>query len=202
MRLAFRPLTPERWADLEALFGPDKGANSGCWCMWWRLTRSVWDDMGKARRKAAFRRIVRSSEVPGLLAYGDGRAVGWCAIAPRRASPSLERSRVTAAVDRASVWSITCFYIDPAFRRRGLMRRLIEAATDHARRSGARIVEAYPHEPRRRTGSGEVFTGLASTFRTCGFVEVARRSPTRPLMRRTLDAQAAPSRSSRRATRA
>ena len=33
------PLTPERWADLEELFG-ENGACGGCWCMWWRLKRS------------------------------------------------------------------------------------------------------------------------------------------------------------------
>ena len=33
--LDFRPLTPDRWKDLEALFGKH-GATGGCWCMWWR----------------------------------------------------------------------------------------------------------------------------------------------------------------------
>ena len=31
-----RPLTAERWADFEKLFGP-RGAYAGCWCMWPRL---------------------------------------------------------------------------------------------------------------------------------------------------------------------
>jgi hypothetical protein len=34
--LAFHPLTPERWHDLEQLFGT-RGACGGCWCMWWRV---------------------------------------------------------------------------------------------------------------------------------------------------------------------
>ena len=32
LTLAFHPVTPDRWPDLERLFGPH-GANSGCWCL-------------------------------------------------------------------------------------------------------------------------------------------------------------------------
>jgi hypothetical protein len=48
-------------------------------------------------------------------------------------------------------------------------------------------VEGYPEEP--RSGSAPdlfVFTGLASAFRQAGFVEVLRRSETRPIMRFTI----------------
>lgn len=37
--LEFHALTPQRWDDFEKLFG-EKGAYGGCWCMWWRTTRS------------------------------------------------------------------------------------------------------------------------------------------------------------------
>lgn len=52
---------------------------------------------------------------------------------------------------------------------------------------GARIVEGYPVEPVK----GDMppvyaYTGLASAFRSAGFVEVARRSATRPIMRYTI----------------
>ena len=33
LALDIQPLTPDRWSDLEALFGK-QGAYSGCWCMW------------------------------------------------------------------------------------------------------------------------------------------------------------------------
>jgi len=36
--LEFRPVTLKQWPDLQELFGPN-GADSGCWCMWWRQTR-------------------------------------------------------------------------------------------------------------------------------------------------------------------
>jgi hypothetical protein len=60
------------------------------------------------------------------------------------------------------------------------------AAVVRAVRHGATIVEGYPVEPRQGT-TADVFawTGLASTFRRAGFVEVARCSETRPIMRWT-----------------
>ncbi len=184
--LIFHPLTPDRWDDLEALFGPERGAGSGCWCMWWRVTRKEWEAMGKAKRKVAFRKLVKSGAVPGILAYRGAKPVGWCAIAPRETTPSLDRSRVAKPVDDSPVWSITCFYIDRAVRERGVMAALIEAACDHAARNGATLVEAYPIEPARSLEWGEGFVGIASAFSACGFSEVARRTPTRPVMRRAL----------------
>ena len=47
----------------------------------------------------------------------------------------------------------------------------------------SRTVEACPIEPARPLIWGEAFVGIASVFRQAGFDEVARRSPTRPLMR-------------------
>jgi hypothetical protein len=50
-----------------------------------------------------------------------------------------------------------------------------------------RLVEAYPVEPRDgRMPPAFAWTGIASAFQACGFVEVARRSATRPFMRRAL----------------
>jgi hypothetical protein len=61
---------------------------------------------------------------------------------------------------------------------------LLEAAVRFAADRGADIVEGYPVEPATRQADPFVWTGLASAFRRAGFREVARRSPTRPIMRR------------------
>ena len=50
--VAIHPLTPQRWADLERLFGAN-GACGGCWCMWWRLKRPEFDaGKGEGNRAA------------------------------------------------------------------------------------------------------------------------------------------------------
>ncbi len=183
-KLEFHPLTPDRWPDLERLFG-ERGACGCCWCIWWRLKRSAFERQKGARNKKAFRELVRKVDPPGLLAYVSGQPVGWCAVAPRESFPVLERSRTLRRVDDQAAWSVACFFVARPFRRRGLSVRLLRAAVDYAKARGARIVEGYPVEP-RKTSMPDAFawTGLVATFRRAGFKEVLRRSPSRPIMRK------------------
>ncbi len=176
------PLTPDRWHDFVRLFGRN-GACAACWCMWWRLPLRKWTRQKGAGNRRAIRRIVRSGEPPGVLAYLDGEPVGWCAVAPRAAYPRLARSRRFPPVDDQPVWSVTCFFVAKSHRRCGVSLALLEAAVEFAGRRGARIVEGYPTEPGKDQPDVFVYTGLASTFRQLGFEEVARRAPCRPIMR-------------------
>ncbi len=189
LALEFHPLTPERWKDLEALFG-EQGACGGCWCMWWRLKRSqFWKQTGEGNKKA-LKGIVDSGETPGLLAYAKGQPIAWCSVAPREAYPVLNRSRVLKRIDDQPVWSVVCFFVAKPFRRKGVTVKLLKAAVEYAKEHGARIVEGYPVEPKKtRMPDGSAFTGLASAFRKTGFVEVLRRSETRPIMRYSIEEQ-------------
>ncbi len=180
------PVTRDRWQDIEALFG-EEGAYGGCWCMWWRLKRSEFARQVGQGNKEAMRKIVDSGEVPGLLAYADGRPIAWCSVQPREAFPALDRSRNLKRVDDKPVWSIVCFFIDKSFRRRGVMAQLLRAAIQHAREQGARIIEGYPVEVTRALSGYSGYTGVVSTFRKAGFVEVARRSEKQPIMRYSVE---------------
>jgi GNAT superfamily N-acetyltransferase len=157
--------------------------------MWWRLPRARWTAGKGPGNRRALRRIVEAGGVPGLLAYDGDEPVGWVAVEPREAYPVLGRSRTLAAVDGQPVWSVPCFFVGRARRGTGVTRALLEAAVRHARSRGARIVEGYPVEYRGGVADAWVFTGAASTFRKAGFREVARRSPTRPIFRKTLRAR-------------
>ena len=65
MRLALHPLTPERWGDLVDLFGPERGGNSGCWCMWWRMAGADWKAVPRDEKRDRFRVIVEAGPPPG-----------------------------------------------------------------------------------------------------------------------------------------
>ena len=152
--------------------------------MVWRLSPRQWTAGKGARNRRAMRRLVESGARPGVLAYRGGKAIGWCAIAPRRDYRALARSRVLAPIDDEPVWSISCLFIRKEERRTGLSVRLLRAAVEFAARRGARIVEGYPIEPAmERTPDPFVWTGIPSSFRKAGFKEVARRSRSRPIMR-------------------
>ena len=181
------PLTPDRWSDLETLFG-ERGACAGCWCMYWRLPRAGYEAGKGASNRRAFRRIVGSGHVPGVLAYADGQPVGWCAVGPRESFPTLERSRTLRPVDDRPVWSVTCFFIARPRRRQGLSVRLLDAAVAYARTQGATVVEGYPSVPRKGSRLADAFawTGVVRTFERAGFREAARPSEARRIMRKAL----------------
>jgi len=62
---------------------------------------------------------------------------------------------------------------------------MLEAAAEFAQANGASIVEGYPVQPsNERAPDPFIWTGTASAFQKAGFKEVARRSATRPIMRR------------------
>jgi GNAT superfamily N-acetyltransferase len=152
--------------------------------MWWRLKRSEFDRQRGAENCQAFQDIVIAGPPPGILAYHDALPIGWCCIAPREEFPALERSRILKRVDDQPVWSVVCFFIQKTYRHQGLTAALIQAAVQYATEQGARIVEGYPEEPLQGSAPDPfVFTGLASSFRKAGFIEVLRRSEKRPIMR-------------------
>jgi len=184
---AVHPATAERWVDLERLFGP-KGACGGCWCMWWHQTAKEYDAGHGDRNRESLKEMVEGGREPGLLAYAGEQAVGWCALGPRTGYERLGRTRTLQAVDDQPVWSVVCFFVARPFRRQGVTMALLAAAIDYAAAHGATILEGYPVDKPEGVATPDVYgyPGMASTFRALGFVEAARREPTRPIMRRSI----------------
>ena len=181
--IAFAPVTKDRWSEFETLFG-ERGACGGCWCMLWRLSRKQFESQKGAGNRRAIKAIIQAGKTPGIIAVSRGRPVAWCSVAPREHFPALGRSRILKPLDDLPVWSITCLFVAKKCRRAGISARLIAAAVKHVKQQGGTIVEAYPIEPKKENMPDVfVWTGLASAYVKAGFVECARRSETRPIMR-------------------
>jgi len=180
-----RPLTSATWADLEAVFGlPSGSIVRGCWCMHYRKTGTLaWTP---AENKSALRDLVDSGVIPGLIGYLDDRPAGWISLGPRSEYLRLRRSPVMKPVDDTDVWSVVCSYVPRMYRGRGLQHRLLAAAIDFARQTGVGLLEAYPVDKPERSHDDFMFFGSRSLYERAGFVEVARRSPTRVVMRLAL----------------
>jgi GNAT superfamily N-acetyltransferase len=165
------PLTPERWPDVTALF--DEGGDpKSCSCMFWRVRSKDWTFANAAEARDGLHALVqaRRDPAPGLLAYADGRVVGWVSVAPREDYERLTSSRVRPTIDDTPVWSIVCFVVSRSARGQGLTTRLLDAAMDYAAERGAPALEAYPVD----VGEGRVpaalgYTGLLPTFLAAGF---------------------------------
>lgn len=193
MDLTFKPLSTKTWKDFEILLG-ERGACGGCWCMSWRLRQKEFEKKKGAGNKRTMKKLTADKEQIGLIGYVGKNPVGWCAFAPREKYVRLENSKVLARLDNEPVWSISCFFINKEFRRHGFStemlkgvicfcRKLNEAKSRSARKK-VKILEGYPTVPySENIPAAFAWTGIPSAFIYAGFVDAARRSKTRPIMR-------------------
>lgn len=175
-------VTANRWADLVELFerrGP-RGSwprTSACYCMFWRLQPPDYEAAFRQRslenrsggpNKEAMSRLVACGGVPGLLAYRDGRPVGWASLSPRSELVRLEHSPQLRPADDADderTWSISCLYVERAAWRTAVGTGLLAAAIERAVVHGARTVEGYPV----KAPSVDPYTGYDTMFARAGF---------------------------------
>src|SRR5262245_49080930 len=104
MALTLRPLTPERFGDLETNVEA-KGCSvaRGCWCMYYRvsgkgdLTRP--SESQRRNSKSALKALAAKDPPPGLIGYRGRTPVGWISLGPRADYAKLARSPVMKPVD-------------------------------------------------------------------------------------------------------
>ncbi|AZO14293.1 MULTISPECIES: GNAT family N-acetyltransferase [unclassified Mesorhizobium] len=191
MSMTIAPLTPERWADFEDLFGK-QGACYGCWCTHFRLAPAERRASDKERNKDLIKARIEAGPPPGLLAFEDGKAVGWMQVGPRADVPEWNnQGRGSAPIDPAdagdpAVWAISCFFIRVKARGRGVSHRLVAGGIAFARENGARLLEACPIDLSRDSRSIGLFVGSSRVFEKAGFERLVERKPGRPLMRLVL----------------
>lgn len=191
MKITVRPLTPDRWADLEALFSAKGCAVArGCWCMYYRRSGSRGPLPAGITRaqanRAELKALVESGEPPGLIGYQGKVPVGWVSLGPRNDYARLRRSSVMKAVDELPVWSIICFVVPTQYRGQGVARALLDGAIAYARKRGVALLEAYPVDKPDRSSDDSMWFGAKSMYDSAGFEEVVRRKRNRPIVRRTV----------------
>ena len=187
MRLTLQPLTPERWPDLEALFGA-RGCSvaRGCWCMFYRRRGDARPAPGVTRReqnRAELKSLSAADPPAGLIGYRGATPVGWISLGPREDYRKLENSPVMKPVDEKRVWSIVCFVVPAQYRRQGVAKALLEGAIRFARKRKVKLLEAYPVDKRGESADDSLWFGPMSLYDAAGFEEIARRKPTRPVVR-------------------
>lgn len=188
------PATSDRWADLLPIFG-GTGTNH-CWCQYWRLTSGDYARTSFPEREELLHEQSRGEPPPGMVAYLDGQAVGWCGFGPRQEMGRLVRSRTIPKVDDQPVWAVFCFLVRPGYRRRGVGQALLQGVINEARRRRVPGLEAYPVDTGgRRIQTTAAYVGTVSMFEAAGFRRVVvtdARSDHLPrvLMRLELSARA------------
>lgn len=182
-----QPVSSGNLAALERLFGR-AGASNGCWCAYWILGPD-YHRRDRALNREMLREAASTGPAPGLLAFEAGAdpstaaAVGWARLTLRSELTWLNRTRALAPVDEWPVLALPCFYVARGHRGKGVTAALIAAAASEAVARHAPGLEAYPVDASLPGATRNAFTGYLRDFTAAGFHEVARRSPTRPIVR-------------------
>lgn len=201
-----RPLTDRdlRVAPLDAALFPRwaalfEAAHSPCYCRYWHFTGNKNDwlaravDGGSANRAEQKAAIAEGGPAAsGLVAIdtssNEEPVVGWMKLAPRAALPKLRGLSVYRAHDLGSdegVFSVGCFLVHPAYRRRGVARALLGAAPAFVRARGGTSIEAYPRRSREELHDEEALMGYESLFVELGFIPFGGEAPY-PVLRRSV----------------
>jgi GNAT superfamily N-acetyltransferase len=178
-RVEVHPATESRFDDVAAILAPKKQDAPVCWCLNYRVPNAEYNRLRGASRPERLRRFLHDEPAPGVIAYVDGTAAGWCGFGARATLPRLVNSRTIPKIDEEAVWSIICFVIRPPYRREGLSRQLLDGAIGYARACEVPILEAYPVDTAGTHISPTlIYMGTTSLFEAAGFERVQPTSST------------------------
>ncbi len=180
--IVVEPLAERHLAGFAKLF---EGASSSCFCRYWHFTgtKNEWldrcanrPDENLAEQSQAV--VRRDPSASGLVALEAGAVVGWMKLAPRESLPKLTALPVYRhLVAEPGTWTIGCFVVDPAVRRRGVARALVRAAEAHVADQGGWAIEAHPRRSTEPLHDEEAWQGPERLFVELGFAAIHDVSP-------------------------
>jgi ribosomal protein S18 acetylase RimI-like enzyme len=187
--ITIRDLTPDTVGEYQDFFDHhafrDYPVWQSCYCMETHRTgtEEEWAARTAADNRADMTAMIGQNEVSGLLAYADGKAVGWCNYGESTRLGGLVHRFGLEAADHEGVGSVACFVIAAPYRGHGVASKLLDAALDRLRRRGLRAVEAYP--ARAEDSAQANYRGPLSMYLRAGF-EPYRETDSHLIMRKSL----------------
>jgi ribosomal protein S18 acetylase RimI-like enzyme len=182
--LEVRALVPSDLSDWLTFFDgaafADNQEWSLCYCRAYLFRGEDWDAACKAgENRAPMCEAIAAGQVDGMLAWMDGRVVGWLHMGPKSRFPPL-------ATEEEGVAAIVCLIVAADVRRRGVARALLRGALDTLQQRGCRSVEAWPRQEEVDAPAMELFHGPRALYLAEGFVPVGQRRHL-TVMRRTFE---------------
>jgi ribosomal protein S18 acetylase RimI-like enzyme len=170
MMFDVRPLDETTWPDFARLVETHNGVWGGCWCMAFHpegVGRSKTPEQNRFEKECR----VREGRAHAALVYDGPACVGWCQFGSPDELPRIKRKRAyLEALADPPDWRITCFFVDTAYRGRGVASRGLEGALQQIAGLGGGTVESYPERVDERSVPGSfLHNGTASMFEHQGF---------------------------------
>lgn len=165
-----KPLEPATWSDFSALVERHNGVWGGCWCLEFHPEGGERD----INRRSAKERRTHEGTTHAALVYDGEQCVGWCQFGSRDELPRIKLKRAYhQGLEHLPDWRITCFFVDKAYRRRGVAAAALRGALQEISQLGGGMVESYPEDTTGRTvASSFLYNGSVAMFEKEGFERV------------------------------
>lgn len=170
-----KPLDENTWSDFARLVEKHNGVWGGCWCM-------AFHPEGVGRAKSASQNRsekegrVRKGQAHAALVYDGATAIGWCQFGSPDELPRIKHKReYLKGVTELPAWRITCFFVDRAYRGKGVISIALEGALCEIARLGGGVVESYPEDVTdRKVSASFLYNGTLSIFERQGFERIRK----------------------------
>ncbi len=174
---AIRELSNRTYPDFERL----AVKQGGCWCMFYQrakpirgLSTEAWKTTNRRDKKT----LVHEGRSHAILVYEGETPVGWCQYGSQVELPRIDARRgyrkAAPPASDVKLWRITCFFVDPKHRGRGVAKLALKAALESIKGQGGGVVEAYPVVlPKMAAVPEWRWFGTPGMFRKEGFETVA-----------------------------
>lgn len=150
MRPEIKRLTPDKAEDFFEFFEhiafadhPEWGCDCFC-CFFHAKSREEWESETAESNKKTAREMIQAGSMRGLLAYADGKPVGWCHFDLLKNLPGAKVFYSELASKDESSAAIVCFTIAQGYRNQGIATLLLQKALEELKGLGVSRVEAYP----------------------------------------------------------
>lgn len=173
MNIEIKKLTPELVDDFFRFFEhiafpdhPEWGC--GCYCCFFHANNiEEWENQTVEENREIARKMILSDKMKGLLAYADGKPVGWCHFDDKSKLPGLKVFYPQVIGNEENIGAIVCFTIAQQYRNKGIAKKLLSQACGELEKQGFLIAEAYPQ--RECASDEENYHGPLSMYLSQGF---------------------------------
>jgi GNAT superfamily N-acetyltransferase len=165
------PLTPETWPAFVDLVERRKGLFSGCYCTNFHCYPDP-PERKEIGNKAFKQRLVDDGRAHAALVFDGDEAIAWAQYGSVEELPNIHhRKEWERTVERLPDFRITCVFVDPRHRRRGLAEVAVRGALALIAAAGGGRVESYPHDipPGKKMSSSFIYNSTRTMYERVGF---------------------------------
>ncbi|PFH11657.1 Acetyltransferase (GNAT) family protein [Collimonas sp. PA-H2] len=170
-----KPLDVSTWPQFVKMVEKHKGVWGGCWCMAFH-PEGVDRSKTAVQNRAEKERRVQQGHAHAALVYDGTACIGWCQFGPTAELPRIKHLRAyREGLAALPDWRITCFFIDKAYRGKGVAAAALAGALQEIARLGGGTVESYPEDVEgRKVSASFLHNGTVAMFERHGFERLRR----------------------------